>query len=188
MSKSTDRPVSGTASGSAAIVQLGNPQLRQPSSAIATPTSVWVQALIDQLLTTVQAENGVGIAAPQVGENVCLIIVASRPNLRYPDAPKMRPTPMLNPQLLSHSTEIVKGWEGCLSVPGIRGWVPRYRAVEIAYQDRRGEPQRQVLRDFVARIFQHELDHLDGRVFLDRVESTLDLISEAEYQKRVLVG
>ncbi|MEM9164978.1 MAG: peptide deformylase, partial [Cyanobacteria bacterium P01_F01_bin.4] len=71
------------------VVQLGNPQLRQPSSAIATPPSPAIQTLIDQLLSTVQTENGVGIAAPQVGENVRLIIIASRPNLRYPDAPKM---------------------------------------------------------------------------------------------------
>ncbi|MEM9162332.1 MAG: peptide deformylase [Cyanobacteria bacterium P01_F01_bin.4] len=169
-------------------MQLGNPQLRRPSSAISTPPSPAIQALIDQLLSTVQTENGVGIAAPQVGENVRLIIIASRPNLRYPDAPKMMPTPMLNPQLLSHSTDTEKGWEGCLSVPGIRGQVPRYREIEIAYQDRWGEPHRQVLTDFVARIFQHELDHLEGRVFLDRVESTLDLMSEAEYQKRIVVG
>ncbi|MEO1402763.1 MAG: peptide deformylase [Cyanobacteria bacterium J06635_1] len=170
------------------VVQLGNPQLRQLSREIATPPSAAIQTLIDQLLTTVQAEHGVGIAAPQVGENVRLIIIASRPNLRYPNAPKMEPTPMLNPQLLSHSIDTVNGWEGCLSVPGIRGLVPRYREIEIAYQDRWGEHHRQVLKDFVARIFQHELDHLEGRVFLDRVESTLDLMSEAEYQKRVVVG
>lgn len=93
---------------------------------------------------------------------------------------------MINPRILSHSDEVVKGWEGCLSVPGIRGLVPRYRAIEVEYTGRDGKLHRQQLNDFVARIFQHELDHLDGIVFLDRVETTQDLMSEKEYQERVV--
>lgn len=92
---------------------------------------------------------------------------------------------MINPRLLAHSTEVVKGWEGCLSIPGIRGLVPRYQAIEVEYTDRDGNLQKQELTDFVARIFQHEHDHLDGVVFLDRLESTQDIITEQEYQKRV---
>jgi peptide deformylase len=80
---------------------------------------------------------------------------------------------------------VVKGWEGCLSVPGIRGLVPRYQAIEVEYIGRDGSQHRQELTDFVARIFQHELDHLNGIVFLDRVESTLDLISEKEFQAQM---
>ncbi|NEP17502.1 MAG: peptide deformylase [Leptolyngbya sp. SIO4C1] len=168
------------------VLQLGDPKLRARSQPVSFVQDASVQTLIDQLLATVHDSNGVGIAAPQVGKNLRLLIVASRPNLRYPDAPAMAPTPMINPQIVSHSAEQVKGWEGCLSVPGIRGLVPRYRQIEVGYLDRTGQPQQQVLTDFVARIFQHEYDHLEGHVFLDRVDSTQDLISEAEYQKRVI--
>lgn len=165
------------------ILQLGNPRLRDTAQAIASSRDPALQALIDQLLVTMHASNGVGIAAPQVGQPLCLVIVASRPNPRYPDAPEMEPLPMLNPRLLSHSDETLKGWEGCLSVPGIRGLVPRYREIEVEYGDRHGNLRRQVFTDFVARIVQHEVDHLKGLVFVDRVETTRDLITEQEYQK-----
>lgn len=165
------------------ILQLGNAKLRDTARAIASPDDPALQALIDGLLVTLRASNGVGIAAPQVGQPICLVIVASRPNPRYPYAPEMEPLPMLNPRLLSHSDETVKGWEGCLSVPGIRGLVPRYREIEIEYGDRYGNLHRQVFTDFVARIVQHEVDHLNGQVFIDRVETTRDLLTEQEYQK-----
>jgi peptide deformylase len=97
----------------------------------------------------------------------------------------MPPTAMINPQIVTHSSEMVKGWEGCLSVPGIRGLVPRYQTIEVEYTDRNGNLQKQELTDFIARIFQHEYDHLEGLVFLDRVEDNQDLISEEEYQKLV---
>jgi peptide deformylase len=119
--------------------------------------------------------NGVGIAAPQVGVSQQLMIIASRPNERYPHAPLMEPTPMINPKILSHSSEMIKDWEGCLSVPGIRGLVPRYQAVEVEYLSKDGRIERQMLTDFIARIFQHEYDHLQGKVFLERVESPEDL-------------
>lgn len=165
------------------ILQLGNPKLRETARAIASTPDPTLQRLIDQLLITMHESNGVGIAAPQVGQSICLLIVASRPNPRYPDAPEMEPLPMLNPRLLSHSDEQVKGWEGCLSVPGIRGFVPRYREIEVEYGDRHGNTHCQVFTDFVARIVQHEADHLNGLVFVDRVETTRDLITEQEYQK-----
>jgi peptide deformylase len=168
------------------VIELGNPVLRQRSQPIADVNSERIQKLIDDLIATVSSANGVGIAAPQVAQPERLFIVASRPNPRYPDAPEMEPTAMINPRILSHSDEVVKGWEGCLSVPGIRGLVPRYRAIEVEYTGRDGKLHRQQLNDFVARIFQHELDHLDGIVFLDRVETTQDLMSEKEYQERVV--
>lgn len=168
------------------IIQLGNPLLRQPAQPITSLEEASVQQLIDDLLATVQVSNGVGIAAPQVGQSLCLLIVASRPNPRYPSAPEMAPTALINPRMLTHSDERVKGWEGCLSVPGIRGLVPRYREVEIEYLDRYGKSQRVVWTNFIARIFQHEADHLEGKVFLDRVESTADLMTEQEYAARVL--
>lgn len=168
------------------VIQLGDPRLRQRAVSVDDFEDVALQSLIDDLIATATAKQGVGIAAPQVAVNQRLFVVASRPNLRYPQAPTMVPTPMVNPEILSHGDQVVKGWEGCLSVPGIRGLVPRYQTIEVTYQNRQGQPQRQVLTDFVARIFQHELDHLAGKVFLDRVENTHDLMTEDEFQKRVV--
>ena len=166
------------------IIQLGDPVLRSPAQLIDNIRNERIQKLIDDLIATVEQANGVGIAAPQVAESDRLIIVASRPNPRYPNAPVMEPTAMINPKILAHSTEMVKGWEGCLSIPGIRGSVPRYQEIEIEYTDRDGKLQKQGLTDFVARIFQHEYDHLDGIMFLDRLESTQDIVTEQESQKR----
>lgn len=168
------------------IIQLGNPILRQKAAMIEDIKDERIQKLIDDLMATVAQANGVGIAAPQVGEKDRLFIVASRPNPRYPNAPEMEPTAMINPRILAHSSVVVKGWEGCLSIPGIRGLVPRSEAIEVEYTDRNGKSQKQAFTDFVARIFQHEHDHLDGVVFLDRLESTLDIITEQEYQKLVV--
>ncbi|MBW4564677.1 MAG: peptide deformylase [Mojavia pulchra JT2-VF2] len=168
------------------IIQLGNPRLRQKASLIEDIQEQSIQKLIDDLIATVAQANGVGIAAPQIAESYRLFIVASRPNPRYPNAPQMEPTAMINPKIIAHSTEVVKGWEGCLSVPGIRGLVPRYQAIAVEYTDRNGKMQQQELTDFIARIFQHEYDHLDGIVFVDRLESTYDMITEQEYQQRIL--
>ncbi len=166
------------------VIQLGDVRLRshaQPISDLADPQ---LQLLIDDLLATAAAKNGVGIAAPQVAEGLQLFIVASRPNPRYPDAPTMEPVAMINPQILCHSDDQIKGWEGCLSVPGQRGLVSRYREIEVKYLDRHGDEHQQHLQDFVARIFQHEYDHLQGKVFLDRVDNPDDILTESEYQKR----
>ncbi|MEO0839294.1 MAG: peptide deformylase [Cyanobacteria bacterium J06643_5] len=169
-------------SGKLSIIQLGNPILRQIAKPVKQIDSANIQKLIDDLLTTVSDANGVGIAAPQVAVGYRVFIVASRPNLRYPNAPLMEPTAMINPRIIAHSDEIVKDWEGCLSIPGIRGLVPRYQQIEVEYTDRNGNLVQQQLTDFVARIFQHEYDHFEGLVFLDRIESTFDIVTEQEYQ------
>ena len=166
------------------ISQLGNPVLRRQSQVVDNIQDSRIQQLIDNLISTVQQAHGVGIAAPQVAMGDRLFVLASRPNLRYPQAPTMEPTAMINPQIVASSTETVKDWEGCLSIPGIRGLVPRSKAIEIEYTSRDGELHRQELTDFVARIFQHEHDHLDGIVFLDRVESSQELMTEDEYQQQ----
>lgn len=168
------------------ISQLGNPILRQQAEPIPDVHDERIQKLIDDLINTAVSANGVGIAAPQVAQSYRLFIVASRPTLRYPNAPSMSPTAMINPRIVGHSSEIVKGWEGCLSVPGIRGLVPRYQTIEVEYTTRDGKLEKQELTDFVARIFQHEYDHLEGMVFLDRLESTKDIITEQEYQKIIV--
>ena len=166
-----------------AIAQLGNPVLRQIADPIYDIQAAWVQTLIHDLLLTLQNSNGVGIAAPQVSISRRLLIVASHPNSRYPNAPQMDPTPMINPRIIEHSDHTVKDWEGCLSVPGIRGLVPRYDEITVTYTDPHNQQQTQTLSGFVARIFQHEFDHLDGKVFLDHVEAPTDLITEQEYLK-----
>ncbi|MGB3766364.1 MAG: peptide deformylase [Phormidesmis sp.] len=170
------------------VAELGNPVLRSPAQPVEDIHSPAIQQLIDNLIHTAAATNGVGIAAPQVSMGLQLFIVASRPNLRYLHAPVMEPTPMINPQIVAYSDEKEQGWEGCLSVPGMRGLVKRSREIEVLWCDRNGQPQQKVFTDFVARIIQHEYDHLNGKVFLDRVESTLDLMSNAEYHSRIVCG
>jgi peptide deformylase len=165
------------------VIELGNPVLWQVAQPVVDVESDRLQTLIDDLLETVKTSNGVGIAAPQIAHSERVFIVASRPNPRYPNAPEMEPTAMINPRIVGHSSEVVKGWEGCLSVPGVRGLVPRYQEIEVEYMERTGKLQRQILSDFIARIFQHELDHLDGFTFLDRVENNRELMSDREYQK-----
>ena len=158
------------------IAKVGDPILRQSAQLVTDLSDDKLQQLIDALLTTSINANGVGIAAPQVSQSYRLFVVCSHPNPRYPEAPFMEPTVMINPRLISHSEDTVKGWEGCLSVPGIRGWVPRYQAIAVEYLDRHGKLHHQEFTDFVARIFQHELDHLNGILFIDRIENQEDLV------------
>jgi peptide deformylase len=168
------------------ICQLGNPILRQQAQPIHDVHDERIQKLIDDLINSAVSANGVGIAAPQVAQSYRLFIVASRPTLRYPNAPSMSPTAIINPRIVGQSSEIIKDWEGCLSVPGVRGLVPRYQTIEVEYTTRDGKLKTQELTDFVARIFQHEYDHLEGIVFLDRLETTKDIITEQEYQKIIV--
>ena len=163
------------------IAQLGQQVLRGVAGTVADPSAPAVQALIDDMLLTVADADGVGIAAPQVFEPLSLFIVASRPNPRYPNAPAMEPEVMINPEILWKSDELEKGWEGCLSIPGLRGLVPRHTRIGVRYLDRRGDLREEEYDGFLARVFQHEFDHLQGMVFIDRVETTLDLVTEREY-------
>ena len=170
------------------IAQLGQPVLRQQTRWIEYPADPAVQSLIDDMLATVAEANGVGIAATQVFEPLRLFIVASHPNPRYPRAPVMEPTPMLNPEIVWQSDELEKGWEGCLSVPGIRGLVPRSTRIGVRWLDRNGLQREEELGGFVARIFLHEFDHISSLVFLDRVEDIRELITEKEYLRIVALG
>jgi len=163
------------------IAQLGQPVLRGVAEKIADPLAPAVQTLIDDLLATVMEADGVGIAAPQVFAPLSLFIVASHPNPRYPHAPLLEPTALINPELLWVSDEREKGWEGCLSIPGLRGLVPRHRRIGVRYLTRTGEVREEEYADFLARVFHHEFDHVQGVVFVDRVESTRELATEKEY-------
>ncbi len=135
------------------------------------------------MLKTLEESGGVGLAAPQVHASLRMIIVASRPTPRYPQAPMMPATIMVNPAYTILSASVAKDWEGCLSIPGIRALVPRHLNIGVSYTDQTGQCQQAELEGFVARIFQHEVDHLDGMVYLDRVEHNRDIISETEYLK-----
>ena len=170
----------------AKVLRLGDRTLRLRSHPVTDPTGPAVQTLIEQLMATAAARSGVGIAAPQLGVRQRLFIVASRPNARYPHAPTMAPTALINPVITARSAAIDLGWEGCLSVPGWRGEIARSQQLEVEYLDRQGRLQQRVFTGFVARIIQHEYDHLNGTLFLDRVAHTRHLLSETAYQAQVL--
>lgn len=165
------------------IAQLGAKVLRLQAQAVTNVHSEETRQIIAAMHTTLASTQGVGIAAPQISVSKQIIIVASRPTPRYPSAPLMQPTVMINPSFQALSENKEKGWEGCLSVPSIRALVPRYTAIKAHYTDEQGSEQIVELSDFVARVFQHEFDHLQGKVFLDRVETNQDIFAESEYLK-----
>ena len=167
------------------FAQLGDAVLRLQAKRVDDVSSADVEQIIETMLTELSGSNGVGLAAPQIFHSVCIIIVASRPSKRYPFAPEMEPVVMINPSFEVLSKNRNKDWEGCLSIPGIRALVPRYEKIKILYADRQGCPQELVAEGFVARVFQHEYDHLNGLVYLDRVENNKDIISETEFQKLI---
>lgn len=167
------------------IAQLGASVLRQQAQAVDDIGAPKFQQLIADMQQLMLTSNGVGIAAPQLGYSWQVIIVASRPTPRYPQAPEMAPLLMINPAFKVIDATVEKDYEGCLSIPGIRALVPRYREVAVDYLDLNGNPCRLDLQGFPARVFQHEYDHLVGKVFLDRVEGSLDIISESEFCKRM---
>lgn len=165
------------------IAQLGAPVIREVAAEVTDIHDPQLQALIGDLFATVAEENGMGIAAPQVSVSKRIIILSPKPNARYPYAPTMEPTAMINPEMTWGSSEMDKDWEGCLTIPGLRGLVPRHLAIRFRYQTREGMLIETEYDGFLARVFQHEIDHLDGLVFLDRVETTHDLVTEHEWQK-----
>ncbi len=167
------------------IAQLGAPVLRKKAKEIIFSKTEFHE-IVNDMLVTLADSNGVGLAAPQIYEPYRIIILASRPTARYPNAPSMASTVMINPNFHPLSKQQKKDWEGCLSIPGIRALVPRYTSIEIQYFTQQGELKSQKLEDFIARIFQHEYDHLNGLVYLDRIETTRDIISEKEFNKQII--
>ncbi|MFT6350302.1 MAG: peptide deformylase [Psychromonas sp.] len=161
------------------IAQVGEKILRTPARQVEQAEFVNESLItfMDELLTTMLAANGIGIAAPQVFDPRAIMIIASRPNLRYPDAPDMQPLVMVNPMLKQSSEKKVWEWEGCLSVPGLRGRIERPDWVDVAYLDREGQSQNITLAGFVARIFLHEFDHLIGKTWLDHITNTENIMA-----------
>jgi peptide deformylase len=165
------------------IAQLGAKVLRLQAQAVTDSRSAEIQRIIETMQDTLSTTQGVGIAAPQISISKRIIIIASRPTPRYPSAPLMEPTVMINPAFQTLSDTREKDWEGCLSIPGIRALVPRYIEILINYTNQQGILVEARLEGFVARIFQHEFDHLQGKVYLDRVEDNRDIFAESEYLK-----
>jgi peptide deformylase len=164
------------------IVRLGHPSLRTPArpaapGEIASPE---FQTLIDDMIETMREAKGVGLAAPQVGSETQLFVyeAASPPD-------RMDPIPLqvvVNPMISPHSRELVYDWEGCLSIPDLRGLVPRHGEVRVQGLDRGGKPVDYVVSGFEARIVQHEYDHLNGVIFLDRMRDLRSLSYTTEWE------
>ena len=154
-----------------AVAQRGAGILTLKAATVANSefNSDWLTALASAMQATMLARNGVGIAAPQVYVSKRVIIVASRANPRYPDAPDMPAVVMVNPEILEKSDNTILGEEGCLSVPDERGIVARAEMVKVRYFTLEGEQIETVFHGFPARIVQHEIDHLDGVLFVERL-------------------
>ena len=155
-----------------AVAQRGEGILTLKAATVANSefNSDWLTALASAMQATMLVRNGVGIAAPQVYVSKRVIIVASRANLRYPDAPDMPAVVMVNPEILEKSDNTILGEEGCLSMPDERGMVARAEMVKVRYFTLEGEPIETVFHGFPARIVQHEIDHLDGVLFVERLD------------------
>jgi len=165
------------------FAQLGDEVLKRQALMVADFQSIQTSEIIKTMMTALLNSKGVGLAAPQIFHSLAIVIIASRPSKRYPLAPEMEPIVMINPSFKVLLTDKIKDWEGCLSVSGVRALVPRYKKIKIDYFDQQGHKQKLIAEDFIARIFQHEYDHLNGLVYLDRVEDDEDIISEAAFQE-----
>ena len=124
------------------ITELGNPVLRQRAENVEDISDPEIQQLIDDLILTAAEASGVGIAAPQVSESLRIFIIAGAASPRYPDAPETETKVIINPEIISASDESEKGWEGCLSIPGLRALVPRRKSIRAIYRDRERQSRR----------------------------------------------
>jgi peptide deformylase len=168
------------------IVEIGHPVLRERARELSLEElrSESVQELIDDMIETMRAADGAGLAANQVGETVRVAVVEVRPdNPRYPYKPPVPLTVIVNPLIEPLDDEIEQINEGCLSVPNLRGEVPRHVSIRLRYLDREGAEHDEVRRGLTAGTFQHELDHLDGTLFVDRVEDPATLSTWAEFER-----
>ncbi|PLY09130.1 MAG: peptide deformylase [Arcobacter sp.] len=167
------------------IAKLGEDVLRLKAKKVKDIHSDAIQTIIKEMLSCVKKSNGVGLAAPQVFHSYEILIISSHPNERYPHAPYMEDEIIINPTIIEKSKEKEKGWEGCLSIPGIRAQVPRHTKIKVKYTNINNEEKTEIFEGFIARVFQHEYDHLKGLVYLDRVEDMKDIITEEIYFKKI---
>jgi peptide deformylase len=153
------------------ILKMGDPRLLRvaqpvPAASFGTPE---LKRLIADMFETMAAANGAGLAAPQIGVDLQLVIFGFDQNERYPDAPPVPATVLINPQITPLAGDLVDGWEGCLSVPGLRGLVPRHAHIRYSGFDAQGQPIDREAEGFHARVVQHECDHLIGRLYPTRM-------------------
>jgi peptide deformylase len=147
------------------VLRMGDPRLLQRSAPVATFGTPELHALLDDLRDTMAVKNGAGLAAPQIGVLLQVVIFGVEHNPRYPDAEPVPYTELVNPVLTPLSDAQDEDWEGCLSVPGLRGVVPRYRHLRYEGFDPHGRPVRREVTGFHARVVQHECDHLLGILY-----------------------
>ena len=151
------------------VLRMGHPVLRErakPVEELATPE---LRALVQDMKDTMAAKNGAGLAAPQIGVGQRVVIFGVTKNPRYPDAEEVPFTVLVNPRIVMLTREVEEDWEGCLSVPGMRGVVPRYTKLRYSGFDEEGNPIERVAEGFHARVVQHECDHLDGILYPQRM-------------------
>lgn len=151
------------------VLRMGDARLLRRAQEVMAFDTPALQALIEDMFDTMHHERGVGLAAPQIGVDLRLVIFGFSHNERYPDAQAVPETILINPILEVLSDELEEGWEGCLSVPGMRGLVPRYKQLRYSGFDPYGKPIRREVSDFHARVVQHECDHLDGILYPRRI-------------------
>jgi len=147
------------------VLRMGDPRLWQAARAVERFGTPELEALLRDLRDTMAAKNGAGLAAPQIGVALQVVVFGVESSPRYPDAEAVPYTELVNPVLTPLSDDMEEGWEGCLSVPGLRGVVPRYRRLRYEGFDPQGRPIRREVADFHARVVQHECDHLAGILY-----------------------
>jgi peptide deformylase len=151
------------------VLKMGDPRLLSVAQPVAEFGSPELKTLLTDMQDTMRDLNGAGLAAPQIGAGLRVVIFGFEENPRYPDADSVPFTILINPQLTPLSEVQDEGWEGCLSVPGMRGLVPRYRELRYTGFDAEGNPIDRTVTDFHARVVQHEVDHLDGILYPRRI-------------------
>jgi len=157
------------------VLKMGHPLLRQVALPVTAFGTREMLELVRDMDDTMRALNGAGLAAPQIGVSLRVVIFEVTRNPRYPDAGEVPYTVLINPELTPLGDETEDGWEGCLSVPGLRGLVPRYRRLRYRGYDANGLPIDRSVEGFHARVVQHEVDHLDGILYPMRLRSLHDL-------------
>jgi peptide deformylase len=168
------------------VRKIGDPVLRQRAAIIDTDalSTPEFTRLVDDMVDTMHAEGGIGIAAPQIGESVRAALVAIDPaSSRYPEMTAFPPTLFVNPRITIVDATEQGFWEGCLSVPNLRGYVMRPRGVRVDFLDGNGASHALHAEGFLATVLQHELDHLDGVLFVDRVRDTTRLATLENYAR-----
>jgi peptide deformylase len=162
------------------VLRMGDPRLLEPSRPVERFDTLELHALIADLNDTMRALNGAGLAAPQIGVGLQVVIFGVDENPRYPEIEPVPYTVLVNPSLTPVGDEIEEGWEGCLSVPGMRGLVPRYRQLQYLGYDPYGGPIDRSVSGFHARVVQHECDHLAGILYPMRIRDLRNFGFNAE--------